>query len=169
MIIRNKIWEFIKEADINYRCAIKYASVQRQISFCYKVITPLLAALCALFTKLEMPNYSFISAIIIFISSILKIFCTQIILSEKDIDNLDNLGVNFEKYRTTFEKLLEESDNGDLTDKEVLKTLNKNNIDYCKKKSELNKLVLWIPSWVNKKLQEESEKYLLRVYHNKYS
>ena len=107
--------------------------------------------------------------IIIFISSILKIFFTQIILSEKDIDNLDNLGVDFEKYRTTFEKLLEESDNGSLTDKEVLKTLNKNNIDYCKKKSELNKFVLWIPSCVNKKLQEESEKYLLRVYHNKYS
>lgn len=51
MIVRNKIWEEIKEADVFYRCAIEYASVQRQILFFYKVAIPVLAALCALFAN----------------------------------------------------------------------------------------------------------------------
>lgn len=101
MIVRNKIWEEIKEADVFYRCAIEYASVQRQIKFAYKIAIPLLAALCVLFTKLEMPNYTLWSAILIFVSSVLKAFCTQIILSDKNIEQLDKLGVDFESYRVT--------------------------------------------------------------------
>lgn len=168
MIVRNKIWEEIKEADVFYRCAIEYASVQRQILFFYKVAIPVLAALCALFAKWEMPNYTFWSAILIFVSSILKTFCTQIILPDKNIEKLDKLGVDFENYRLKDEKLMEELDNDKITDEDVIKELNKHNSDYCKKKSELNKLVLWIPFWIKKRLQMCSEEYLLRVHHNKY-
>ena len=85
MIIRNKIWDEIKEADIFSRCARRYASVQRKIQFVYKIAIPVLAALCALFSKLNMPNYTFWSAVLICLSTILKSFFTQIILSEKDI------------------------------------------------------------------------------------
>ena len=85
MIIRNKIWDEIKEADVFSRCARRYASVQRKIQFVYKIAIPVLAALCALFTKLNMPNYTFWSAVLICLSTILKSVFTQIILSEKDI------------------------------------------------------------------------------------
>lgn len=115
-----------------------------------------------------MPNYTFWSAILIFVSSILKTFCTQIILPDKNIEKLDKLGVDFENYRLKDEKLMEELDNDKITDEDVIKELNKHNSDYCKKKSELNKLVLWIPFWIKKRLQMSSEEYLLRVHHNKY-
>ena len=168
MIVRNKIWEEIKEADVFYRCAIEYASLQRQILFAYKVTIPVLAALCALFAKLEIPSFTFWTAILIFVSSFLKTFCTQIILPDRDIEKLDKLGVDFEQYRVKDEKLLEELDNDKITDEDVIKELNKHNSDYCKKKSELNKLVLWIPFWIKKRLRMSSEEYLLRVHHNQY-
>lgn len=168
MMIRNKIWEEIKEADVFYRCAIDYSSVQRKVLFSYKLAIPSLAALCALFAKLEMPNHTFWLAILIFVSSILKAFFTQIILPEKSIDALDKLGGDFENYRNNFEKLMEEYDNEKITDEDVIKELKKHNSDYIKKKSELNQLVLWIPSWKNKQFQKDSEEYLLRVHHNQY-
>ena len=169
MIVRNKVWEEIKEADVFYRCAVEYASVQRQILFAYNVTIPVIAALCALFAKLRMPNWTFWSALIICISSVLKTFFTQIILPEKDIDRLDKLGVDFENYRVKDEKMMEELDNMETTDEIVLKELNRHNSDFCKKKAELNKLVLWIPSWVKNRQQKDSEEYLLRVHHNQYN
>ena len=35
MVVRNKIWDEIKEADVFSRCAMRYASVQRKIQFAY--------------------------------------------------------------------------------------------------------------------------------------
>lgn len=168
MIVRNKIWEEIKDADVLYRCAIEYASVQRQIVVFYKIAIPVLAALCALFTKMEMPNYTFCSAMLIFVSSILKTFFTQIILPDRDIEKLDKLGVAFESYRVKDENLMDELDNDKIADEDAIKELNKHNSDYCKRKTELNKLILWIPFWIKKRLRMSSEEYLLRVHHNQY-
>ena len=169
MIVRNKVWEEIKESDVNYRCAEEYASVQRQVKFAYKVATPILAALCALFAKLELPEYTFWSAMLIFISSVLKAFCTQIILSEKDIDRLEILGVYFEKHRINYENLMEKLDNQEIAEEKLMEELNKNSQNYSKKKSELNKLVLWIPFWVKRRQLKESEEYFLRVHYNQYN
>ena len=168
MIIRNKIWEEIEEADVFFRCAREYASVQRQIKFAYKIAIPLLAALCVLFTKLEMPNYTFWSAILIFVSSVLKSFCTQIILSEKDIDRLDELGIEFENCRLDYENIMEKLDNEEISEEKAKEELNKYSQNYIRMKADLNKLILWIPFWVKKLLQKESEDYLLRVHHNQY-
>lgn len=168
MIVRNKIWEEIKEADVFSRSAIKYASLQRIIKFLYKVAIPILAALCALFAKLEMPSFTFWSAILIFVSSILKTFCTQIILPDNKIEELDKLGVVFENYRIKDEILMEELDNNKKTDEDVIRELNKHNPDFCKNKSELNKLILWIPFWIKKQLRTSSDEYLLRVHYNQY-
>ena len=168
MIVRNKIWAEIEEVDVFYRCAREYASVQRQIKFAYKIAILLLAALCVLFTKLEMPNYTLWSAILIFVSSVLKAFCTQIILSDKSIEELEELGVDFENCRLAYENLMEKFDNEELSEEKVIEELNKRSKNYNRKKSELNKLVLWIPFWVKRRLQKESDDYLLRVHHNQY-
>lgn len=168
MITRNKIWDEIKEADVFSRCAMRYASVQRKIQFAYKIAIPVLAALCALFSKLNMPNYTFWSAVLICLSTILKSFFTQIILSEKDIEKLDKLGVEFENFRTKFEDLMRKLDNNEISDYEASNIIDKQQSTYSKKKSELNKLILWIPSWINNRLQKESEEYLKGIHYNQY-
>jgi hypothetical protein len=168
MITRNKIWDEIKEADVFSRCAMRYASVQRKIQFAYKIAIPVLAALCALFSKLNMPNYTFWSAVLICLSTILKSFFTQIILSEKDIEKLDKLGVEFENFRTKYEDLMRKLDNNEISDYEASNIIDKQQSTYSKKKSELNKLILWIPSWINNRLQKESEEYLKGIHYNQY-
>lgn len=168
MITRNKIWDEIKEADVFSRCAMRYASVQRKIQFAYKIAIPVLAALCALFSKLNMPNYTFWSAVLICLSTILKSFFTQIILSEKDIEKLDKLGVEFENVRTKFEDLMRKLDSNEILDYEASNIIDKQQSTYSKKKSELNKLILWIPSWINNRLQKESEEYLKGIHYNQY-
>jgi len=168
MITRNKIWDEIKEADVFSRCAMRYASVQRKIQFAYKIAIPVLAALCALFSKLNMPNYTFWSAILLFVSSIIKAFFSRINLSELNIDQLDRLGVEFEKIRTKDECLMDELDKGLLIEEEAIRELNKHSREYSKKKSELNKLILWIPSGIKKSLQKESEDYLKGIHYNQY-
>lgn len=168
MITRNKIWDEIKDADVFSRCAMRYASVQRKIQFAYKIAIPVLAALCALFSKLNMPNYTFWSAVLICLSTILKSFFTQIILSEKDIEKLDKLGVEFENFRTKYEDLMRKLDNNEISDYEASNIIDKQQSTYSKKKSELNKLILWIPSWINNRLQKESEEYLKGIHYNQY-
>lgn len=168
MITRNKIWDEIKEADVFSRCAMRYASVQRKIQFAYKVVIPVLAALCALFTKLNMPNYTFWSAVLICFSTILKSFCTQIILSEKDIEKLDKLGVDFENCRTKYEDLMRQLDNKEISENEASNVIDKQQSIYSKKKSELNKLILWIPFGTKRRLKKESEEYLKGIHFNQY-
>jgi len=168
MVTRNKLWDDIKEADVFSRCARRYASVQRKILFVYKVAIPVLAALCALFTKLNMPNYTFWSAILICFSTILKSFCTQIVLSEKDIEKLDKLGVDFENFRTKYEDLMRKLDNKEISDNEASDVIEKQQSNHSKLKSELNKLILWIPFGENRRLQKESEEYLKGVHFNQY-
>ena len=168
MIIRNKIWDEIKEVDVFSRCAMRYASVQRKIQFAYKVAIPVLAALCALFTKLNMPNYTFWSAVLICFSTILKSFCTQIVLSEKDIEKLDKLGVDFENCRTKYEDLMRKLDNKEISENEASNVIDKQQSIYSKKKSELNKLILWIPLGTKRRLKKESEEYLKGIHFNQY-
>lgn len=168
MIIRNKIWDEIKETDVFSRCALRYASVQRKIQFVYKVTIPVLAALCALFTKLNMPAYTFWSAVLICFSTILKSFFTQIILSEKDIERLDKLGEDFENYRTKCEDLMRKLDNKEISENEASNVIDKQQAIYSKKKTELNKLILWIPFWKKRRLQKESEEYLKGIHFNQY-
>lgn len=168
MVVRNKIWDEIKEADVFSRCAMRYASLQRKIQFVYKVAIPVLAALCALFSKLNMPDYTFWSAVLICFSTILKSFFTQIILSGKDIERLDKLGVDFENFRTKYEDLMRKLDNKDISDNEASTVIDKQQLIYSQKKSELNKLILWIPILEKRRLQKESEEYLKGIHYNQY-
>ncbi len=168
MVVRNKIWDEIKEADVFSRCAMRYASLQRKIQFAYKVAIPVLAALCALFSKLNMPDYTFWSAVLICFSTILKSFFTQIILSGKDIERLDKLGVDFENFRTKYEDLMRKLDNKEISDNEASTVIGKQQLIYSQKKSELNKLILWIPILEKRRLQKESEEYLKGIHYNQY-
>ena len=168
MVTRNKLWDDIKEADVFSRCARRYASVQRKIQFVYKVAIPVLAALCALFTKLNMPNYTFWSAILICFSTILKSFCTQILLTEKNIEKLNTLGAEFEKLRTKYENLMRKLDNKEISENDASDVIDKLQSNYSKMKSELNDLIWWIPFWKNRRLQKESEEYLKGVHFNQY-
>lgn len=78
------------------------------------------------------------------------------------------MGAEFENFRTKYEDLMRKLDNKEISDNEASNVIDKQQSIYSKKKSELNKIILWIPSWINNRLQRESEEYLRGIHYNQY-
>jgi DNA polymerase sigma len=168
MIVRNKIWDEIVHADANAICARKYANVQRRIQLFYLISVPLLSAVCVVLTKLQLYNETVWTALFIFVSSLIKAVFPRIVLPEKDILELDKLFQDFSAYYGKLEdlwfryekKVISEED----AEKEVV-AIGKSNV---KKKKALNKLVLWIPKYIDNRITKESEQHLNPIFNNKY-
>lgn len=168
MIIRNKIWDEIVHADANAICARKYANVQRRIQLFYLISVPVLSAVCVLFTKLQLYNETVWTALFLFISSLIKAVFPKLILPEKEILEIDKLYQDFSEYYCKLEDLWFRHEKNIISDevaeKEVL-AIGKSNV---KKKQVLNKLVLWIPKYIDNRITKESERHLNSIFNNKY-
>lgn len=168
MIVRNKIWDEIVHSDANAICARKYANVQRRIQLFYLISIPVLSAICVFMAKMELCNETFWTALVIFISSIVKAIFPQIILPEKEIIKLDKLYQDFTDYYTKVEDIWSRVDKKTISDEDAEKelvALQKTNV---KKKAELNKLVIWIPKYIDNKITKESERHLNAIFNNEY-
>ncbi|MST76830.1 hypothetical protein FYJ72_03815 [Prevotella copri] len=168
MIVRNKIWDEIKHSDANRICARKYANVQRRIALGYKIIVPLLAGICAIAVKIDQENAAFWASIIICVSTIMKAVFPQLILPDKDVDTLDTLQLDFFDYRNKLEDLFHRFDKNEYSEDEAQRKLNTLQKETSKRSSQLNKLVFWIPSYVDRSITKESEQYLNAIHNNKY-
>ena len=168
MIVRNKIWEEIKHADANAICARRYANVQRRIQLFYLISVPVLSAICVFLAKMELCNETFWTALIILATSIVKAIFPQVILPEKDILKLDKLYQDFTDCYSKLESLIFKFDKkliNEVDAERELSTIQKNNV---KRKTELNKLVLWIPKCIDNSITKESERHLKAVFNNEY-
>lgn len=168
MIVRNKIWDEIVHADANRICTRKYANAQRRIQLIYKVGVPLLSGICAVAVEYDKLRAAFWTALILCISTIFKAVFPQIILPEKEIAALDKLHEVFLVYRDKVEGLLHRFDKKEINEEEAFIELDSLQKANSKKKSELNKLVLWIPRFIDNSITKESEQYLNAIYNNKY-
>lgn len=110
MIVRNLIWEEITQSHANAICARKYATIQRRIELLYKVLIPVLAALCTLLSALSIYKGTTITAAVIFISSTAKSVFPKVILPEKDIQSLDELYKFYTEYNAEAGKLFHSLD-----------------------------------------------------------
>ena len=171
MYIRNKIWITICDVNVKSLCARDYATLYRRIDFGYKLIVPFLSALCVFFTKIESvsnTNIVFYSATIIFILSTIKALLSAISISKDTIYALDNL---FKKYSDTENKLANfmlELDKSISSEEKITKKLNPIIEEITQMDKELNSKIIWIPKFIEKKLQIESEKHLKNTYYEEY-
>ena len=168
MIVRNKIWEEIKQTKANAICAQKYSTVQRRIDLAYKVLIPSLSALCVLFSTMEWYDKSLCSAIVLFMSSTAKAIFPKLILPEKSILALDELYKAFNNSLTDLESLFHNVDYNVVSENDAMSEINRLTKSNIELSEELNRLVLWIPSFVDKKITEETEYYLNAMYNNKF-
>ena len=169
MAVWNKIWDEVIHADANAICARKYANVQRRIQLAYKILIPLLSGLSAFAIKYDYANAAFCSAVICCGSTIAKAVFPQVILSELDIERLSKLHTEFINYREKVEGLMERFKNDkELKDEDALKELLRLKKSITEQNAELDKLVLWIPSFIDKHITIESDRYLSAVHKNKY-
>ena len=168
MIVRNLIWEEITQSHANAICARKYATIQRRIELLYKVLIPVLAALCTLLSALSIYKGTTITAAVIFISSTAKSVFPKVILPEKDIQSLDELYKFYTEYNAEAGKLFHSLDKKKINEETALEKIKKLKSKAADKNAELNKLVLWIPHVIDKRITIESEHHLNRIFFNKF-
>lgn len=148
-ILRNKIWEEIKETLGDKICANKYADLQERLNLIYKILIPLMSATCSLLSFLEHNIPAMVIAILTFLISVVKAFGTKLILTEKKIEHLHNLCLDFDKLLDDMEQLFWDYDNGRKDDDGANEKFNELKEQIRNPREQLNRLVLYIPGWVD--------------------
>lgn len=156
----NQIWKELKTYKTYALCAREYASIQRKLSVIYNISIPLLAAVCVFLAKIENYDATIITACIILISSGLKAIFPRLLLSDKSLDAIDAIGTFFDKHANEAQFLMNGLRNNTISVNDAEKKLEKLVKTKSNKETELNKLVLWIPFWVNRRMTKQVEREL---------
>lgn len=161
----NQIWKELKTYKAYALCAREYASIQRKLSVVYNISIPLLAAICVFLAKIENYDATIITACIILISSGLKAIFPILLLSDKSLDTLDAIGTFFDKQANEAQFLMNGLKNNTISVNDAEKKLEKLVKAKSNKETELNKLILWIPFWENRRMIKQVELELKETNH----
>lgn len=164
-----KIWNEMKRVDAHARAARWYVAIQIKISTLLKILIPFFTALSLLFAGLEMKYYTIISAFLSFFIAVIKDFGNSIILSDKDINKLGDIGVDFCKYKADLENVYAKIQNKSLSpeDPSLLERSTEWSKEIAEKEMEMNKLIHWIPSWIKKRFVTEQTDELKLIFYKK--
>ena len=167
MNVDNKIWNEMKRVDAHARASRWYVATQIKISTLLKILIPFFTALSILFAGLEMKYYTIISAFLSFIIAVIKDFGSSVVLSDKDINKLGNIGVDFCNYKADMEKTYAKIQNKSLSpeDPTLLECTTEWSKVVAEKEMELNKLIHWIPCWIKKRLANEQEEEFKLIFY----
>ena len=167
MVVRNKIWEELKQAHANVLCILWYNNRQRKCERWYQMFISITASAGTfgfLFNDLA-PLYS--SLAIAFVS-IVKSLYPQFLQPEKELCILDELMDYYNEYMVEMECLFYKFDHDKMTEDETFDEMYNLKKTECAKFSMLNKFVRSIPEKRKKKIENDSTEYINRVYFNKY-
>ncbi len=167
MEVRNKIWEEFKQARANVICIRKYTSFQRQWNCIYHVFIATTAAVGTVVSGFHIEASVYALGAIAIVSLVKAIF-PQILQSEQELCILDSLMDYYNCYMNKMEKLFYQLDTDQQSDDEVMGEIFKLKEEECSKESQINKLVRWIPYYMQKKIDEEVNTYINEVYYDIY-
>ena len=167
MEVRNKIWEEIKQAKSNAICIRRYNSLQRQLNCLYNVFIATAATIGTISTRfnMELSIYALVS--IAFVSLVKSIF-PQILQPEQELCNLDALMDYYNSFANKLEYLFYQFDEDKITEEEVVEKLFNMKYEECNKQSQMNKLIRFIPWYIQNDVDKEIKIYLDEVYYDKY-
>lgn len=168
MEVRNKVWEEFKQAYANVSCIRRYTSMQRQLNCIYQVFIAATAAGGTVFSGF-VPEASIYALGAIAFVSLTKAIFPQILQPEKELCDLDALMEYYSLYMNKMELLFYQYDNNQKGDDDIMNELYCLKEDECKKFSQMNKLVHWIPWLMQKHIDKEGDTYINKVYFNKYN
>lgn len=167
MEVRNKIWEEFKQAKANVVCIRRYNSLQRQLNCIYQIFIAVCAAV-GTFSFEFSDMIPFIALISIAVVSLVKAIFPQILQPEQELCSLDALMDYYNSFMNKLEAFFYQLDKEQKTDDEVMAELFILKEDECKKQSQMNKLIRWIPKRMQKKVDAEVQTYIDEVYFNIY-
>lgn len=167
MEVRNKIWEELKQAKANVICIRRYNSLQRQLNCIYQIFIAVCAAV-GTFSFGFSERIPFIALFSIAFVSLVKAIFPQILQSEQELCELDGIMDYYNSFMNKLEEFFYELDKEQKTEDEVMAELFVLKDDECKKQSQMNKLVRWIPKSLQKNVDAEVQTYIEVVYYNIY-
>lgn len=167
MEVRNKIWEEFKQAKANVVCIRRYTSLQRQLNCIYHVFIAATAAVGTVVSGFHIEASVYVLGAIAIVSLTKAIF-PQIIQPEQELCTLDGLMDYYNSFMNKMEMFFYQLDKEQKTDDEVMKELFALKEDECKKESQMNKLIRWIPGRMQRKVDDEVNTYIKEVHFNIY-
>lgn len=167
MEVRNKIWEEFKQAKANVVCIRHYTSLQRQLNCIYQVFIAATATIGTVVSGFH-AEASVYALGAIAIVSLTKAIFPQIIQPEQDLCALDELMDYYNSFMNKMEVFFYQLDQEQKSDDEIMKDLFVLKEKECKKESQMNKLIRWIPHYMQRKIDEEVIRYIKQVHFNIY-
>lgn len=167
MVVRNKIWEEFKQAKANVECIARYTSIQRQLNCIYQVFIAVTAAVGTVTSGfyIEASVYALGAIAIV---SLAKAIFPQIIQPENELCALDGIMDYYNSFMNKLEDLFYEFDKKQKTEDEVMVEIFNLKEEECKMQSQMNKLIRWIPNFMQNQVNEKTEEYIKRVYYGEY-
>ena len=167
MIVRNKVWEELKQAHVNILCLRWYTDSQRKYERYYQCFIAITASIGTFGYVFE--NWlPFVSSLLIAFISVVKALFPQFIQPEKELCILDSIMDFYNRYMNDLELLMHQNDTEQLNEDETMIKIHQLKGDECEKQSIMNRFVRSIPKKRLKLLENESTEYINRVYFNKY-
>ena len=168
MEVRNKIWEEFKQAKANVVCIRCYNSIQRKMNCIYQVFIAASAAIGTVVSAFNIQASVYALGAIAVVSLAKAIF-PEILQQEKELCELDGIMDYYNSFLNRLEVFFYQLDKEQKTDDEVMQELFVLKETECKKQSQLNRLIRWIPQWLQKKVDKEVDTYIKEVYYNIYN
>lgn len=167
MVVRNKIWEEIKQAHVNILCLRWYTDRQRKHERYYQFFIAITAS-AGTFGYMFENWLPFASSLLIAFISVVKSIFPQIIQPEKELCILDGLMDFYNKYMNDLEFLMYQCDVGKFDEDETMIKMHSFKGEECEKQSIMNRFVRSIPPKRMQLFINESTEYINKVYFNNY-
>lgn len=167
MIVRNKVWEELKQAHVNILCLKWYTDRQRKYERYYQCFIAFTASV-GTFGYIIEEWFPLVSSLLIAFVSVVKSLYPQFIQPEKELCILDGIMDFYNRYMNDLELLMFQHDNETINDDETMAKIYSLKDNESEKQSIMNRFVRSIPEKRMTQLQVESTEYINKVYYDKY-
>lgn len=171
MIVRNRIWEELKQAKVNLICLQRYTDQIRGKSRYFNLICIIVAsagAVGGVFKDLFDGWIAPIASGIIAVAAILKSLIPNLFQSEQELSELDRLSDYYSKYLNAMEKIWYEHENKISDEKTTMTNFFAIKEEESDKLSSMNKGVRSLSEKEEVTINNKAEEYVNRVYLDKY-
>lgn len=166
MIARNRIWEELKQAKANIICLQKYTDKRRANNRCYNGFVAVTVSVGALGYAID-EYIPFVTSILVGFVSITKSIMPNFLQTEPELSDLDGLSDFYVRYMNSLEKIWYDFDNEFIDEQNTMNSFFRLKESECDKESLFNRGVRNISKKLQKKIDDEAEEYINRVYFTK--
>ncbi len=167
MEARNRIWEELKQAKANILCIQYYTNNRRKYNRYYNAFIAIMSSFGALGTLIDISIPIFTSFIVAF-ASIIKSILPNFLQSEPELSGLDSISDFYVRYMSELEYIWYRFYHGLITEEDAMKSFFKLKDTENDKQSVMNKGIRSISKKEQKRIDDEADEYINRVYFNKY-